>query len=1463
MAWFKKMKREYFYRTAVFLFLSFFPLSVFAYNKSWDQGHECVNPSGGQTGWGKFDYNGVFQGGYTSKECCELLCKICPVYANTGQFQKTFTDLTLPGAGPALTLTRTYLSQSWASTLLGHGWVFNFGKQLIIIRNKAGERIIGVRQETGETNFFKDNGGSYQLLSEYGVPYELSKNGDNYIIKNRDGSSHELNADGKIITITDKNANKLNFEYNAVGCLSKITNASGNYVEFQLGPNGKIASISDNLGRTIHYNYAQNGNLTSSIDPLGNATQYIYDSNNRLAQIIDPLGNTVYSMTYTNVQPPKIATLTEKGETYTISYYNDHTLKTDSQGNAWTYYFNNLGIIERVIDPLGNIVNRSHNRVTSTSLDWEEDANGNRTTYTYDAAGNITSKTNPLNNTWAYTYVTGTNRIATEANPLGVVTKYDYDAAGNLVRLTRDYHGSLENITTYTYDSRGNQTRVTDPLGHTTAYEYDANGNLTKITDALGNVTTYTYDNRGNKLTETDANGNTTAYAYDLLNRLLSITDALGNTTVYTYDANSNNLSETDANGNPRTFTYDAYNRLTQETDSLDNTTSYAYDARDNRISMTDANGNTTAYTYDILNHLTRTTDALGGQTNYTYDRNGNNLTITDANGNTTTFAYDAAGRRISEVNSAGERTSYSYDANGNQITVTLPNGNIITRTYDSLNHIISIRDIVGTLQTYTYNAAGQVVSESNALGNVVSTVYDANNRIIQQADPLGNNTVYTYDAAGNVIIITDRNGNAVNYTYDALRRKISTVDQLSHTSVFAYGKTGVLLSVTDANGNRTSYTYDKSNRLIQETYADAATRSFAYDAVGNIVTRTDQKGQVTTYLYDNLNRRLKVDYPGTNDNEYTYDAQGNLLTANNQDATLSFSYDTAYRLNQSVQNGKAVGYSYDIAHNTRTITYPGGKVVKEITNPRGSLARVEDSGGQAIVQYTYDAADRIQTKNYANGITTDFTNNANGWITTMDYKKNAASIFGFQYGFDKEGNRLYAGKTNDVSNSEQYSYDTMNRLIQFKRGALDGNGNIPAPVTQTAYNLDSLGNWISKDADGVIENRTHNAMNEIAAINGGAYSYDSNGNLVDDGAKTYEYDYENRLLKVSRKSGGGVLGEYRYDTLGRRISKQAAGTGISYYYDNARVIEEQSGGVTSATYTYGNDLDEVLTMERGGQSYYYHANSLGSIVALSDTSGGIVEQYTYNVYGQPNIFDDSGVLLLSSAVNNRYLFTGGEFDGESGLQFNRNRYLSYRMGRWISQDPIGYKDSLNLYEYVQNNPINFIDPTGLWYTPAEVFLATYFYRYLISPITAWLLPDYVDISQWSSVYRRDQSVVEQVESAHEKIRSETRRLADILTRGQAQAYLDNSRNAVYVTSIYSFGGGYLNASISCAIEGIGCGASANCLLNFSTRDVYQDPIDLHQYHHFPEWFANVGGVPFSFGLSWQESFAYTYNKSR
>lgn len=1286
--------------------------NVFSWNWDWDQGHDCVETSPGSGQWGKYDYSGNWNGTYSSKDCCEIYCKLCPVYSNTGRLQETYTDLSVYGIGPVLNITRTYDSQDWANSLLGRGWIFNLGRRLIIIRNKTGEKIIGVRLETGEKNFFKENpDGTFERLTDYGVSYDLIKNPDGtYTINNIDGTKYEIRDDGKMEKIIDRNQNELVFTYNSVGCLSRITNASGNYIDFQLGPNGKIASISDNLGRTVSYGYDNNGNLISVTDLLGNTAQYVYNNNNLLVRIIDPRGNTVASLTYDNFEPPRVSTFTEKGETHTIAYYSDHTVKTDSSGNSWTYYFNDVGIIEKVIDPLGNVKQQHHNKITSTSMDWEEDLNGNRTTYTYDQYGNVTSKTDPLGNTWTYTYISGTDLLETETNPLGVVTKYEYDNNGNQTKIMRDFGGSLENTTTYTYDNKGNMLSETDPLGNIRQYEYADNGNLIKITDPLGNVTAYTYDNRGNKLTETDAMGNTTTFIYDLMDRLVSVTDPLGNSTTYTYDANGNQTSVTDANGNTTTYTYDAYNRLIQETDPLGNVTSYAYDSRDNRTGMTDANGNTQIYTYDILNRLIQRTNPLGNQTFYTYDAQGNILSITDGNGNTTTYNYDALNRIASECNPAGETTIYTYDNNGNISSIALPNGNVESRNYDRLNRVINISDSLGTIKNYTYDVLGRIVIETDAMNNNTTYSYDYAGQLVNRIDPVGNSVIYEYDNIGNIVSITDRENNKTTYVYDSLNRRISVTTPSGNTTYIIYDNIGNKLSITDSKGNKTSFTYDNANRLVNVNYEDDTTRSFTYDGVGNIISKIDQNGAVTTYSYDPYGRTTKIDYPGDNDNQYSYDAVGNILMAENNNMAISYIYDNAYRIIESNQNGNKVTYGYDISNDIRTISYPGGMVITKKYNKRKMLIRIEDISSQSIINYSYDNADRIESKTYLNGIAGNFYYNANTWITEFDYIKDSAELIRYQYSFDNEGNRVYSKKLDDLLNSEKYLYDDDYRLIEFRRGTLDNNGNIPVPITQTQYNLDELGNWSSKTSDGVSENRVHNEMNEISEIDGIVYAYDNNGNLIDDGINTYEYDYENRLIKVIRKSDNEVLGEYKYDALSRRVEAFSIGIPTKFIYDGSDVIEERNNSnEIISTYVYGEKVDEILRMDKGNNSYYFLADALGSIIALTDNAGNVLEKYEYDPYGKSNI--------NNSSLGNLYMFTGRRFDVQTDLYYFRARHYSAEKGRFLQRDPLYgstysdyygmplndlhydfrvYRVATNLYEYVKSRPTYYVDPFGL-----------------------------------------------------------------------------------------------------------------------------------------------------------------------
>src|SRR5262249_10115668 len=159
------------------------------------------------------------------------------------------------------------------------------------------------------------------------------------------------------------------------------------------------------------------------------------------------------------------------------------------------------------------------------------------------------------------------------------------------------------------------------------------------------------------------------------------------------------------------------------------------------------------------------------------------------------------------------------------------------------------------------------------------------------------------------------------------------------------------------------------------------------------------------------------------------------------------------------------------------------------------------------------------------------------------------------------------------------------------------------------------------------------------------------------DGSFTYVYDEENRLTRVSRNSDSAIVGQYLYDALGRLVVRVASPSATFvttlYFHDDKRVIEEQNDiGATQSTYVYGNDVDEVLTMDRGGQTFYYHQNALWSVEAVTDSAAAAIERYAYDAYGAPTITDGAGVPVPPnawgtphSAIGNPDLFTGRQLE--------------------------------------------------------------------------------------------------------------------------------------------------------------------------------------------------------------------------
>jgi RHS repeat-associated protein len=292
-------------------------------------------------------------------------------------------------------------------------------------------------------------------------------------------------------------------------------------------------------------------------------------------------------------------------------------------------------------------------------------------------------------------------------------------------------------------------------------------------------------------------------------------------------------------------------------------------------------------------------------------------------------------------------------------------------------------------------------------------------------------------------------------------------------------------------------------------------------------------------------------------------------------------------------------------------------------------------------------------------------------------------------------------------------TYDNEDRLTAWTRA--DNN------KTQS-WNLSAVGDWSQFIENGGTTSRTHNEVHALTAVGSTSLTYDVKGNLTADNSLTpsqsYTWDYDNRLASAVVS---GNTHSYAYDALGRRVAKTVMTGGsttattvfvsltkpIEHSEYAGQVIAEYSANSAASSpnkkYIHADYIDEPvvqINVSGGSESlYYYHRNSLYSIIGLTDSTGSIIEHYAYTSYGVPTILAPDGSTVRSSSnYQNPYLFTGREYDAETGLYNYRARPYSPVLGRFVGRDPI--ESGLNLYRYVGNSPLTNSDPTGLFDPP-------------------------------------------------------------------------------------------------------------------------------------------------------------------
>jgi RHS repeat-associated protein len=983
----------------------------------------------------------------------------------------------------------------------------------------------------------------------------------------------------------------------------------------------------------------------------------------------------------------------------------------------------------QMVDPAGNAVGIGYDatfRVTTVT-----DALGQVTNLAYNLAGDplkITQVTDPFGRFATFEYTNG--QLTKITDEIGIQSQFTYTAGTDAIDSLTTPYGT----TSFARGESGTNRwiEITDPLGGKERVEYrdQAPGigasdpvapNAVGATNAgLDVANTFYWDKKAMLVAPGDyTKARITHWLYNADGTLSSMASSekqpLENRVWFTY-AGQPDYQHAGPTGNPSQvarvlgdgstqlsqFEYNSLGRTTKTTDPVGRVVTDVYAT--NNIDLLEIrqirgtnNELLRKFTYNTLHEPLTDTDAAGQVTTYTYNAQGQVLTRKNAKNETTTFAYGGtlpAGLLASVTsppfNSVSAVTAFTYDSFKRVRTVTDSDSYTTTTDYDNIDRKIKVTYPDATFEQFQYtdNVTGamklDLTGSRDRRGLWTYRHYNANEQMDSITDPANRTTQYGYCTCGALTSITDPKNQTTLFNRDMQSRIYQKVFQDGTTIDYLYegqtapntaSATSRLQSSTDAKSQRTNYAYFADDTVQQISYTNTAGQpltpptpsvSYTYDPnYKRVATMVDGIG-TTTYGYNPIavppalgaGQLASIDAPLANDTiTFTYDQLGRVTNRSVNGAANSetWTFDSLGRVSTDVNKlGTFTNTYVGVTNRLSKLAYPGGASANYLYFP--------NSGDKRLQQIKNLNNNTNANKNFISE--QDYTYDAGGQVKT--WIKNYSGIAAVQ--------RLDLG------------YDNADQLLT----APVKNNSTNALIKQYTYGYDTASNRTSETVATTTTTSSPNNVNEITSQSGAvnrALSYDLNGSITSDGStRTFEWDGANRLVAINY-TGFTTRSEFTYDGLSR-VAKIVEKTGATinstrkFLWHGQEKLEfrDATDAVTQRNYTQGQYV--------GTTAYFYTRDQLGSIREMFTGGGTVVARYDYDPYGR--------LTTVLGTTPTDFNFTGLYRHSKSNLDLATYRAYDPDLGRWLNRDPIGEDGGINLYGYVLNDPIDWIDPLGL-----------------------------------------------------------------------------------------------------------------------------------------------------------------------